>query len=591
MYQILLEREELKRKIKDLKMAERFENGDYFAGNSETERSILMEKLGKLEAEKKECEKYFFMLKDSVRQYRKKRIDEIKEKIRADVVKYINEINAWKNVNFEHYKRIMHIKKKMHKFTNFKNQLQKVGRNIKDKVIKSLEVSIDSCMFREDMMVDMLIKMEEMYLMEEFMHECIFINMIYAKIYDEFSFHFFTQKETNRLDKPEWYLKFITDQLEKYKFACECYDMVISNVKKNKMAGSNIANIKESEPYRELNLETPKNTMNGLIDRIHSIIEIKVNELRKCKSGQKRDLLLHFAEEFILFKEHLKVEYKVDFNIVELANFILEVQKNTILDSLNQVHGFDSCEWFRNYEQIYKENFLLACSYMCLQKNIFSELINFITNTIVDFLEVFIDKMCFTNKEEKDVICFIIVEIDKLRQFLEIEGNMLIIQLEDKYINCGLEDAKNMQIDVRRFLVLNNSNVKLLKTIIYHEISQILVDFLYFSNMVKKSIVQNCLQIFEILSQYDKRLGSYKKIVDEYIFNKIDNFLVEKIVLRNKFNSDTLFLYKELVENITRMYTTRTTWQCLLAYKILESIFDGAREGDSFFMKIYEIYK
>ncbi|ELQ76241.1 ER to golgi transport protein/RAD50-interacting protein 1 [Trachipleistophora hominis] len=479
----------------------------------------------------------------------------------------------------------------MHSFTNFKNQLQRAGRQIKDDVIKGLESAVESLMFKEDNLVDLLIKMEDMYAIEQFFHECIFVNMIYAKIYDTFSFHFFTQKETNRLDKPEWYFKFLLDQLDKYKFVCACYDSVVLENKKSKI-NKNVISQRLQEGFLEENeLKSNERSMNSLIERIYSIVEIKLNELRKCKSGQKRNLLLHFTEEYLVFKRELREKYSVNFNIMELADNIMRVQKGYIANNLHEIHCGDSKEWFESYQKIYKENFFLAFSYVSLQNNIFNDLIDFISSLIVEYQEVFIDKMSFVGKEEKRMLCFLVVGIDKLKNFLRLEESLFILQLENKTVDFNVEILKNIHIDTLKFIDFNNSNIKLLKTIAYHEISQVLVNLMYFNGITKKSLVQSCSELSKIMTFYNEQLGPYKILTESYIFDKIDNFIIDKIVLQNRFDSDVLFMYKDLVQRIMHMCEKKTDWMCLKACKNLEDIFNGVTEGDSLFKKIYAVYR
>lgn len=586
MYEKLEEREELKNKIKKLRNIEKNEIYTAMTQKSTAKLQKCKKMLGKLQSDEAGADKMLQDLKIKVEEYKNKKGEEIKEKIRSTVVKYITEINSFQDITIGEYRKIEKIKRKMHKFANFRNQLQRTGRQIKDEILKNLEKHVEDLMFDEDRPVEMLMKMEEMFLTEQFFNECIFVNMIYARIYDNFSFHFFTQKETNRLDMPEWYFKFILDQLKKYKFVCECYDKVAHENKGSKINEEMIA--VPIEGFSEG--KERKKSMNGLIERLYSIIEIKINELRKCESNQKRNLLFHFTEEYLSFKNELRRKYEVNFNMLELADCILRVQKDYIVNSLHKIHCAESNAWFSSYKKIYKENFLLALSYVSLQNDIFNDLINFISNVIVEYLEVFIDKMCFINKEEKEMICFLIVGVESLKNFLRLEESMFILKAEEK-TEVSVEILKNINIDTHIFMNFNESNIKLLKTLVYHDISRVLVNFLYFHSTTKTSLRQNCSEISKIILFYTKQLGHMKVVVESFLFDKIDNFIVDKIVLENKFDSELLFIYKALVQRITQMYGTKTDWRCLVAYKHLKDIFNGATEGDDFFEKVYGVYK
>lgn len=118
--------------------------------------------------------------------------------------------------------------------------------------------------------------------------------------------------------------QFFSDQFGKYKFVCECYDMVVFENRRIKI-NENITNIAKNTFFEEGELKNTEKSMSKLIERVCIIVEIKINELKKCKSGQKRNLILHFTEEFLNFKHEIKEKYNVDLNIMELSEAVVEV--------------------------------------------------------------------------------------------------------------------------------------------------------------------------------------------------------------------------------------------------------------------------
>lgn len=204
-------------------------------------------------------------------------------------------------------------------------------------------------------------------------------------------------------------------------------------------------------------------------------------------------------------------------------------------------------------KKIYKEKFLLALSYISLKISIFNDLINFISTLIIEYQEIFIDKLTFMNKDEKNVLCFIVKEIDELKNFLRLQESTFLLEMEGKVHDYNLEVLKNVEIDTFKFIEFNNMNIKLLKTVIYHDVSQPLLYLMYIHGITNKIITQNIAEVSRFLSGYNEQLGDHYVLIENYVFDKIDNFLVDKIVLQNKFDSESLFIYKELVDKILLM--------------------------------------
>lgn len=589
MFHLLEERERLKNKIKEKRKLEK--TAHIIENTNEKEKALqnyqrALESLQRKEEISFKCLK---KLQKKVQLYKNEQIDKLRENIRESIIKYMEEINSWNVHGIKEYKRTELIAKRANKLPNFRDEVLKIGRKIKHDIIQRAEYKLDNFYDRQDQIVDLLIILNDIRKVEILFEEEIFITTLYSKMYDEFSFHFFTQKQTNRLDKPEWYFKFLLDKLKSYKFLCKCYDrIVLENQNVNvstDLISENMKNIlKKNEPQKN------EKSINVLINKIYSILEIKINELKKCQSNQKRNLFFHFTEEFLHFKNELKKNYLIDLNIIDLPENILSLQKDHIIECLHsiQTNIFSNC--FKNYEKIYKENFLLAFSYVSLQNNIFNELINFITTSIIKFIDAIVDEMTFNTDEQKDTLCMIVVGLDELKNFLRIEECVFLEQIEGK-TDCNTEILKNIHVDTSILGKFNNQNIKLLQTVIFHDVSQILVNFIYLNAMTNQKIMKYCSMIAKIISGIFQKLGKHKIFIENHIFDKIDNFIVEKIVLQNTFNSELLFVYKDFIDRIIKLSESYREWKCLMAFEHLKDIFNGVDTGDELFEQIYKKQK
>ncbi|KRH94237.1 ER to golgi transport protein/RAD50-interacting protein 1 [Pseudoloma neurophilia] len=579
MYNLLEEREQLKNKLKILR--KRLGTAELDEVDPQNAQFIFEKQdlLQKLKDQEKSAAHLINELTDKVNEYKNHEKTQMRENIINSIQGHITEINSWTVQSEKEYLKLLKIERKNAKLPIFADKIRKLARKIRQQVITNLEKDLEEIITIDGNIVDLLEVILKVKKAESVFTEQIFTNLIHSKIYDEFSFHFFTQKETNRLDKPEWYFQFLTQQLEKASFLCKCYDRVSLESEHTKLGTMKISPSKQDSQ-----------SIHGLILKIYSILEIKINELKKTESKQKRNLLFHFTEQYLLFRENLIRSYNMSLQIIDLPETILKIQKDHIMENFNQIHVQTFSEWFKNYKKIYKENFLLAFSYVSLQSDLFNNLILFITEAIVDYLETFLNKMTFYNQEEKNTLCLVISGVDKLKNYLRSEELSFILQIEQK-TECAPEILSGISVDTRPFVKFIEKHLGFVRKIISHDIIQILSNISYFDTITEEKMIKYTGMLTKKTAHYFESLSEQRFFVESTIIREIDEFIVRNIVLKRKFDSGTLFLYHDFIKKVMQLDERKSEWQCLLAYQHLKNIFDGVRDGDEFFSQIFSLYQ
>lgn len=610
MYNLLEERENIKNKLKNVKKETEEENNTV----EFTDELNKLEKLRKsLENDENEKQKQIDELIAKIKEYKTEKQKKMEKFLLKEISNRVEEINTWKDHGIAEFNRINQIKceitnKLKHSqeiqtpemeieandthaedlneiMPHLSKQLNKMCKKIKNNHIAESEKKLESVLAEKENLINSFEIIHNVIKTERIFNEQIFTNLIYSKIYDEFSFHFFTEKETNRLDKPEWYFQFLSDKLRQFKFICKCYDRLA--------ADESVRSIENSTKFRGAHKNLKSNSINLIISKIYDILEIKINEIRKSKSKQRRNLLFYFIEKFLKFKKEIMEEYQVDMKMYELSEIVLKIQKNFIIDEFDIVQSQDEKSamaqldnWFLNYEKIYKENFLLAFSYVELQSDIFNNLILFISTSIVEYLNDFIERLNFYSEEEKQVFSRVLRGVCDLKRYLREEELKFLVQIEKNQTFF-----KHISVDNEPIHKFINENLVTLKKIVKSDFVQILMNFSYFDTMTDEKMIKYTGALTKRVNWYFKWLGTHKYLIESFIFNEIDEFVVAKIILQRKFDSDKLFLFRDFVKKISNLNENKKEWKCLTGYSHLKSIFNGNTQGDEYFAKIYSLYQ
>ncbi|RVD91811.1 hypothetical protein TUBRATIS_17350 [Tubulinosema ratisbonensis] len=549
-------KEHLENQLKELKSLEKTYSSNVTNISLEINRikHELIEIQNKKENFRKNLEKRngkIVELKEKLTQHKEKRKEEQFIILKRELKEKILEIE---NLNFFISFSIFNSFKKLKNYENkfLKNEINKIYKEKKEELIEKIESLIEENLFKRKKLNSAFYYFKLLISCELFFSEQFFDDYFFKKISDKFTFHFLSDKETNRLDKPEWLFKFLKEQL---------FD------------------------YFSLYLIFKKDFFK-LLEKVEELIKIKLREIFILQTDQKRKLVWHFYDEFILYineinkflKETMSLYKEYIPKLKENTEILLKIEQNSIKERINKIHKLSYKKWFEEYKLITKETFHFCKRFGVLESN-FVEVLVFLLTNIKDSYEMFVDEMRFSSESEIILLCEIYSQIEQYKYFLQSEENELLI-INPKLNFSVLQKTKN------NFFIFNQQNFKTIKELLSDEVNSKLRNIRNFNYVDQNTVVSFVIDLSNILSLY-KKCTSFSYL--ERMCNKIlDTFLLERIILSIKLTSEQSFKLKDLVKRLNDLFDCNFEMS-FKGVKCLECIFDGKFYDED--VKLYEKIK
>lgn len=384
---------------------------------------------------------------------------------------------------------------------------------------------------------------------DAFFEEDIFTAYFFKDTVDNFTYHFLSGKETNRLDKPEWMFKFLYEKCE------ECSKFFDAFAK----------------PF------------GSFLKKLEEVVNIKVRELGGCGSEQKRSLAWHFADEFIVFSRGIFEKYGHVVSSVEVCGMIVENEHRYVEDVLLKVYSMEYSRWFKEYRSLADESLYFHRRYRCLDcrtLGIFVRLIDRITESC----SIFVDQMRFISKEEIKVLCYFYSEMERLKSFVNEEEAEL-------FLHCDEEAEINMiqqtNVKIVRF---NQHSLGLLKLLAENDAQKLLRNVKNFYYMQESDLVSFTIDMTQMLQNY-KSCISYS-VLQSHVQKKVDRFLVDQVILRDKLSSEHYLRFIDFFGRVRDVFDNSEDWETSACIRCIECVFNGqeCRENPSMFRAVSELY-
>lgn len=496
------------------------------------------------------------LLKSKIIEYKEnkktEKIDELRKKLKENLKK-IESLKFVLNFSiFELFDKLSHFQTEL----VLGKHITKIYNDKKEELITKLEYLIDANLNHKNKLNIAFFYFKLLIRCDNFFNDTFFDNYFFKKISDKFTFHFLSDKETNRLDKPEWMFKFLKEEL----FDIFKFYLIF------------------------------KKDFFSLLVKIEELIKIKIREIFIAETNQKKKLIWHFYDELILYINEinkfltettsLNKEYSPKFK--ENTEILLKIQEESTKERLSQIHKLNYKKWHYEYKMLTKETFHFCKRYGKLESKLIEVLI-FLLTKIQEFYEMFVDEMRFSSKNEIFLLCEIYSQIEQYKYFLQIEENDLLIsntQIDFSF----LHKTKN------NFFVFNQQNFKIIKDLLSDEIKSKLKEIKNFNFVDENTVVNFVIDISNTLSLY-KKCTSFS-FLEKEARKMIDEFIFERIILKTKLTSEQSFKLKDLIKRLTDLFGSEIKLSNE-GMKCLECIFDEKNYENDLLLyeKINKIYE
>ncbi|KAH9385643.1 uncharacterized protein NEMAJ01_0539 [Nematocida major] len=236
----------------------------------------------------------------------------------------------------------------------------------------------------------------------------LYVDVLFAEIEESFSHHFFGGFETNRLDKPEWYMDYLLSALSEH-------DKIFSVL-------SHVDELAAEIECDEFERENKKKYFSELIGKIYAqIVFRKLNECVYSDSRQKKELIMHHVHELKGFQRKLQEAYgcgKVpsipEKDSAEIQRVFIESTKNDLMRILGMCYS----EWSEHFLELLKKAFKQSASIHLIIPNAHALLLEEATSKYLECLSAFLNSFLYQKDEEQKILVHFIEEAVHLEEEL-----------------------------------------------------------------------------------------------------------------------------------------------------------------------------
>ncbi|ELA42809.1 uncharacterized protein VICG_00124 [Vittaforma corneae ATCC 50505] len=503
----------------------------------------------------KERTQKFGALRNLVKEYKKSQRLHLEKEYKKQIERIVQEINSLPfdlklNV-FRSFDTLKAIKTSMFPILNDKKEVYFNTRRalLKKKIFHEIKMRMQDPALIADLIfyINFMIKYE-MYFEEE-----AFMPFLAKKLEKEFEYHFLSDRESNRLDKPEWFMEFLLRKYDECEHAIQIYSDCRT---KSGLSDKSIAE---------------------LISYTQHLVFQKLTEIAKLESSQQRNLILNFATRYKEYAEKIKDLHSFDPGLDEIRHVLSSVQYNHIKSELSKIHELRYVQWFDEYKKLCKDTLVYICKFGDTDTSFkFKDLVS----QILSHARLFIENFRFINREEIKAVLYIFSEFEDLKAFIS-----------DEERETSLAHPRGMlhicASSVDKITVFNAEIFKLIKKLAASDIESILRKIAYFtysSNETRRTVI---VEINRVIDEY--KICIYSDLVEKTMQEKIDEFLLDEILLKVRFSSDEYLEFRSFLRSLKKIFT-EYSWKSDDACRCIDAIFEDRAESGQLFKTLKFLY-
>ncbi|KAI5169450.1 hypothetical protein PAEPH01_0724 [Pancytospora epiphaga] len=496
-------------------------------------------------------------LEKMVKSYRESRAKKLESKFRAEIMGIISQINAidvpMKVLAFKKLELLKNIPTDKYPILhNKKNELMKVKKAYLHAHIID---GIKDTMHSKSRLHDLIFYINFSVRFEIYFTEKMFTVFLFSFIENKFTFHFMSNRESNRLDRPEWMFEYLLDkyiELEQiFKIYADCYSKQTDTLPE----------------YKDFILET------------QSLVELKITELEVCDSKQRRALVFHFATEYQRFGETLGTMYGLKVQSKRLESILHSIETQFIKVELARIHELKYVQWFQNYQLLYKDCLVYISRFHLLDPTF---KLYRLTKLIVTHTQIFLENLSFTNREEIRIACFLYSQQMELRKYIgDTEGALLLER------NSNLP-GDEVEASSSKLNALSADIIKLIKNLAEKRVLEIISNLKYFnyiSGEVKRAAI---VDIYKTVEDF-RNCSDYGRIEPE-ISGCLDRFFLDDVILKVPFSSEEYLEFREFYLSV-KSHFSKGFWRSDEGCKAIEALLEGKKIPGEFYRKVRGLYK
>lgn len=516
----------------------------------------LVASITNMKKEYKEKIRKFEILKSLVKEYKKDQHAYLEEEYKKQIERAMGEINALKfEVKLSVFKSFDTLKAiQTAEFPFLDAKKTEFQSSCRAALKKRILREIVAKMQESGAIADLIFHINFIIKYEAYFEEDAFFPFLVSKLEKEFEYHFLSDRETNRLDKPEWFFNFLVKKYEESENVIQIYS---DCRKRHGLADKSIV---------ELILQTG-----------HLPLQ-KLNEISNSQSDQRRNLILNFVEKYKTYALAIKSAHSFEPRLDEIGHALASAQEKYIKNEFARICDLRYIQWFPEYKKLCRDALLYTYKYGEIDKHFrFKEMIV----RILSHSKLFIEHFRFINREEIRVILHIFSEFEDLKTFISEEERAISQSNPSSASKASLSS-------IDKITAFNAELFKLIRNLASNDIENSLKKIAYFaysSNEQRRTVIAEIYKIFE-----EYRPCVYSDLIEKRMQETADQFLLDEILLKVRFSSDDYLEFRNFFRSLKKAFSA-AAWKSEDACRSIDAIFEDRTEAGELFKIIKKLYE
>ncbi|CAD26364.2 hypothetical protein [Encephalitozoon cuniculi GB-M1] len=570
---LLKKKDRLEHQLRQLKQKER-DRAEYRthlvaqAGEQKVAMEKLQREVSAVEQVLLEKKEKFLVLKDEVFKYKKGALHGIRDELRSLYKSIFEEASkAHFSASFSAFEEFTRVRDLIGRnvFRGLGRRLERLYSEEKEKLKKHILSQIAKKMQEKRKMHELVFNMKFLRRYEDYFSEDVMTGFLYERTAKGFEYHFMSDRDSNRLDKPEWFLDFILGKLQENR---EIFD------------------IWEDVGGVELKGNGSSTRFLSLVTMTCGLVETKIDEVSASRSKQKRNLTLHLGVQVMKFRHKVFQSYGAVLEFPKLGKMLYKEQRKYVREKLSKIHEMRHVRWFDGYKELSRECLLYIYRFRELDSAFGMD---DVIQIIVDYNRVFLESLRYINRQEIRVLCWVYSEFERFKGFLLDQESEVVfdsrLSMESRSVNVrkdraeAVEDMLHEAVtgSIERISEFNSENLKLIMSLAMNDTEEGLKPVKRFSHDPNRVFRNLVVGVGRYLDDYRECL-SYRAI-SHSVKERIDGFVLEEVVLKHRLESSEYFELVETMKRLKEMFGEEE-WKSEVGLKCVGDIFEGRDAGE-----------
>ncbi|TBU14781.1 hypothetical protein CWI40_090580 [Ordospora colligata] len=513
-------------------------------------------------------------LQSEIEIYKKEVIKNAEQKLKTQYIGIVDEMNKIRpSMTFSTFGEFAKLKILIDNnvFNRLEKRLNAKYIQEKEKLKAYILSQIDKRIDGKRVLHELVFYMRFLRKYDEYFEEDVIGDYMCSRLLSGFEYHFMSDRESNRLDRPEWFFDFIQQRAKEAKELFEMYE---------NMSG-------------ESGSLDVHNGFKRFVSKAMELTEMKSKEVSECNSKQKRNLMLHFGREAIKFCSEMHKKYGIAVGTVSIGDALHKEQTIYFSKRISAIHEMKYRKWFEGYKDVSRECLMYMHGFRMLDTGC---MMDDVIRWIVEYNRVFLESLRYVNREEIEVLCRTYSEFEMYKEFL-IEQESEIVFDSKLNISVDMPEIEGSKKDVLHYAVqrsledvskFNSESFRMIMKLAANDannILRILGRFVYNPSGTARNLIVEA----------GREMDDYRQCVSfsavrRCFKEKIDEYVLEEVILKHRLDGEQYFELVDMIGRLKELFED-DEWKCEIGCKYVGDIFNGREIDEPLFRIINGLYE